>query len=151
MLQLTRDSNAQGDTKEVKQEENSLGTLISASDNSDIKHSFNSEEGECDSNVLKHADKEEDAGSNAISGDGEIRSSLNNVEDGNQISGDTTLKGTIVAGLLLFGLVGGFGAVSYIYRAQINDFLVEFSDILEGMLPLLFYKAEKQARSFWRV
>ena len=78
MLQLTRDSNAQGDTREVKQEENSIGNhgvkplTISASDNSDNKHSFNSKEGEYDSNVLKHADKEEDAGSNAISGNGEL-------------------------------------------------------------------------------
>ncbi|KAH7288877.1 hypothetical protein KP509_31G048100 [Ceratopteris richardii] len=45
---------------------------------------------------------------------------------------DTALKGTIVVGLLLIGAVGGFGIASYIYKEQINAFLIEFSDVIEG-------------------
>lgn len=50
----------------------------------------------------------------------------------NLISGDTAVKGSIAAGLLLVGVIGGFGAASYIYKDQINDFLLTFSDFIEG-------------------
>lgn len=53
-------------------------------------------------------------------------------EEGELLSGDAALKGSIVAGVLLIGAVGGFGAVSYLYREQINDFLIQFSDFIEG-------------------
>eukprot|EP00250_Pteridium_aquilinum_P007532 c17223_g1_i1 orf=240-1316(+) len=46
--------------------------------------------------------------------------------------GDTALKGSLIIGLLLIGAVGGFGAIGYIYREQINAFLLEFSDFIEG-------------------
>lgn len=54
-------------------------------------------------------------------------------EDGG-LEGETAVKGTILAGLLLFGVVGGFGAVGYVYRDQINAFLTQFSGTIEGML-----------------
>jgi hypothetical protein len=39
----------------------------------------------------------------------------------------TALKGTLLAGLLLLGVVGGFASVGYIYKDQINSFLNYFS------------------------
>lgn len=42
------------------------------------------------------------------------------------------IKGTILAGLLLLGVVGGFGIVGYVYREQINAFLTQFSGFIEG-------------------
>lgn len=49
--------------------------------------------------------------------------------------GDTAIKGTILAGLLLVAVVGGFGTVGYIYKDQINAFLNQFSGIIEGYGP----------------
>lgn len=48
--------------------------------------------------------------------------------------GDSAVKGTILAGLLLIGVVGGFGTVGYLYRDQINTFLTQFSSFIEGDL-----------------
>ncbi|MCD7457275.1 hypothetical protein HAX54_034708 [Datura stramonium] len=46
--------------------------------------------------------------------------------------GDTAIKGTILAGLLIVGVIGGFGTVGYIYKDQINAFLNQFSVFIEG-------------------
>lgn len=48
------------------------------------------------------------------------------------LEGDTALKGTFLAGLLLVGVVGGFASVGYIYKDQINAFLNQFSTFIEG-------------------
>lgn len=53
-------------------------------------------------------------------------------KDSGDFDGDSALKGTVFAGLLLLGFVGGFGAVGYIYRDQINGFLTQFSGFIEG-------------------
>ncbi|CAA6663918.1 unnamed protein product [Spirodela intermedia] len=49
--------------------------------------------------------------------------------------GDVAVKGTVLAGLLLVGVVGGFSTVGYIYKDQINDFLTQFSAFIEGYGP----------------
>ncbi|KAF5177279.1 TVP38/TMEM64 family membrane protein [Thalictrum thalictroides] len=55
--------------------------------------------------------------------------------DDDGFGGDTAVKGTILAGLLLVGVVGGFGTVGYIYRDQINAFLTQFTGFIEGYGP----------------
>ncbi|XVE55014.1 hypothetical protein DITRI_Ditri03aG0127000 [Diplodiscus trichospermus] len=52
-----------------------------------------------------------------------------------EIEGDTALKGTLLAGVLLVGVVGGFATVGYVYRDQINAFLNQFSTFIEGYGP----------------
>lgn len=58
-----------------------------------------------------------------VKGDGETEGGL---------QGDTAVKGTLLAGVLLVGVVGGFAAVGYIYKDQINAFLNQFSGFIEG-------------------
>ncbi|XP_077231757.1 SNARE associated Golgi protein family isoform X1 [Tasmannia lanceolata] len=57
-------------------------------------------------------------------------------EDGESgLEGQTAIKGTIFAGLLLVGVVGGFASVGYFYKDQINAFLTQFSGFIEGYGP----------------
>ncbi|XWS24684.1 hypothetical protein CRYUN_Cryun27aG0003800 [Craigia yunnanensis] len=51
------------------------------------------------------------------------------------IESDAALKGTLLAGVLLVGVVGGFATVGYVYRDQINAFLNQFSTFIEGYGP----------------
>ncbi|XP_019465478.1 PREDICTED: uncharacterized protein LOC109363666 isoform X3 [Lupinus angustifolius] len=46
--------------------------------------------------------------------------------------GSAAMKGTLLAALLLVGVVGVFGSVSYIYRDQINSLLNYFSIFIQG-------------------
>lgn len=48
------------------------------------------------------------------------------------LEGGSALKGTLLAGVLLVGVVGGFASVGYIYRDNINSFLNYFSVFIEG-------------------
>lgn len=50
-----------------------------------------------------------------------------------ELGGGAAVKGTVLAGLLLVGVVGGFGSVGYIYKDQINVFLTQFSGFIEGV------------------
>ncbi|KAJ3678101.1 hypothetical protein LUZ60_001904 [Juncus effusus] len=52
-----------------------------------------------------------------------------------EFDGGTAIKGTVLAGLLLLGVVGGFGGVSYVYRDQVNAFLTQFSGFIDGYGP----------------
>lgn len=47
----------------------------------------------------------------------------------------TAIKGTILAALLLLGVVGGFSTVGYVYRDNINTFLNRLSTFIEGYGP----------------
>lgn len=51
------------------------------------------------------------------------------------LEGDTAVKGSILAGVLLLVVVGGFGTVGYVYKDQINAFLTQFSGFIEGYGP----------------
>ena len=53
------------------------------------------------------------------------------IKQGEEVSAGA-LKGTIIAALLLIGVVGAFGVVGFLYKEQINDILTQFSDFLEG-------------------
>ncbi|EOA38177.1 hypothetical protein CARUB_v10009653mg [Capsella rubella] len=62
----------------------------------------------------------------------DAKSSAAESDDGGGSDGDAAIKGTILAGLLLIGTVGGFAGVGYVYRDQINTFLTQFSTYIEG-------------------
>lgn len=73
------------------------------------------------SKLLNFGPKEENDSAESGGGDG----------DGD---GDAAVKGTLLAGLLIVGAVGGFGAVGYLYKEQINAFLTQFSSIIDGIV-----------------
>lgn len=56
----------------------------------------------------------------------------NGGDEGGGLGGESAVKGTILAGLLLVGVIGGFGSVGYFYKDQINAFLTQFSGFIEG-------------------
>ncbi|CAM6110764.1 unnamed protein product [Calypogeia fissa] len=56
-------------------------------------------------------------------------------EKGDGGFGNTAALGSIAAGLGLVILLGGFGAVGYLYKDALNEFLIQFSDFLEGYGP----------------
>ena len=58
------------------------------------------------------------------------------------MEGDTAIKGTILAGVLLVGVVGGFATVGYVYKDQINAFLTQFSTFIEGTSVKILYLFE---------
>jgi hypothetical protein len=59
-----------------------------------------------------------------------------------ELEGDTAVKGTILAGVLLVGFVGGFAAVGYVYKDPINAFLSQFSTFIEGNSAKKLYPFE---------
>ncbi|XP_022973391.1 uncharacterized protein LOC111471944 isoform X1 [Cucurbita maxima] len=48
---------------------------------------------------------------------------------------DTALKGTLLAGVLLLGIIGGFAFAGYVYKDPINAFLNQFSTFIDGYGP----------------
>lgn len=70
--------------------------------------------------------------------------------------GNATAIGTVAAGLGLVIVLGGFGSVGYLYKDQLNDFLIQFSDFLEGT-PLVHstiavvIKELSKNRFFWLI
>lgn len=62
-------------------------------------------------------------------------------DDGEAESG-FALTGTVLAGLFLVALVGGFGAAGYVYKDQINAFLNQFSTLIEGKFSIFLYPFE---------
>ncbi|TQE07939.1 hypothetical protein C1H46_006472 [Malus baccata] len=55
--------------------------------------------------------------------------------DDGAFESDTAFKGTVLAGVVLVGIVGGFAGVGYVYKDQINAFLNQFSTFIEGYGP----------------
>lgn len=72
-------------------------------------------------------------------GGGDKRGKDNDDEEGGlDLEADTAVKGTLLLGVLLVGVVGGFAAVGYVYRDQINAFLTQFSAFIEGNFVFFF-------------
>ncbi|KAG2714062.1 hypothetical protein I3760_03G008500 [Carya illinoinensis] len=78
--------------------------------------------------------KSEEEGGGGGGGGGDKRGSDGD-EGGLEMEGDTAFKGSLLAGVLLVGFVGGFAAVGYVYKDQINAFLSQFSTFIDGYGP----------------
>lgn len=90
------------------------------------------EEDERGADVVRHLDREGGQAMSFEANEEEKRDSSTSTEGGELISDDTALKGSLAAGSFLVVVLGGFGAASYLYKDQINDLLLQFSDFLEG-------------------
>ncbi|MCO5581235.1 hypothetical protein L7F22_035113 [Adiantum nelumboides] len=133
-LQFARGSSLKGNTKQADEEAEESGqkrssTSVQISNNDpkpfDRTEALSSDEFRQDNLSVSET--------NNVSPAGESQEKLEDSEsDDELISGDAAVKGSIAAGLLLVGVIGGFGAASYIYKDQINDFLLKFSDFIEG-------------------
>ncbi|CAM8995876.1 unnamed protein product [Rhodiola kirilowii] len=55
--------------------------------------------------------------------------------DGEGEGSSGAVTGTVLAGLVLVGVVGGFATVGFLYKDQINDYLTQFSQFIEGYGP----------------
>ena len=74
---------------------------------------------------------------NDSQGDGDP---ADNTDSRSDFQDSTAFKGTLLAGFLLLGVIGGFASVGYIYRDQINTFLNQLSLFIEGLFfSLLIY------------
>ncbi|KAH7685170.1 Transmembrane protein TMEM64 protein [Dioscorea alata] len=51
------------------------------------------------------------------------------------LGSETVAAGSVLAGILLVGLIGGVGAVGFLYKEQINAFLNQLSVFIEGYGP----------------
>lgn len=133
-LQLTRASPSKGHIREIDQSaehSEQKERLVSAQGVDDQRPGIHEDDND-GPNVLRHADAKVDVSMDNVgsSEKDEMQTTENKEEEGTLR--DTAFKGSIVAGLLLIGVVGGVGAASYIYREQISAFLLEFSDFIEG-------------------
>ncbi|CAK8575265.1 unnamed protein product [Lathyrus sativus] len=93
-------------------------TKISNSNPSRLKRLFNSKGEDDKRDAEKNRRRESESGKRG--------------KDDDDDDGSTALKGTILAGVLLVGFVGGFASVGYFYREPINSFLNQFSGFIEG-------------------
>eukprot|EP00250_Pteridium_aquilinum_P017768 c23776_g1_i1 orf=978-2066(-) len=127
LLQLARASSVKGNTRKVEEEAEEVGLKISSLEERDPSDG--------PTHVDLKAKRAQDADSAYLAqpnvGKDQVSPEDSEGENG-LLSGDTAVKGSIAAGLLLVGVIGGFGAASYVYKDQINDFLLKFSDFIEG-------------------
>ena len=88
--------------------------------------------------------EEEGSGGGAGGGGGGGDKRVRDGEKGGELEleGDTAIKGTILAGVLLVGVVGGFATVGYVYKDQINAYLTQFSTFIEGNSVKILYLFE---------
>ncbi|BFI31864.1 hypothetical protein AXG93_3459s1150 [Marchantia polymorpha subsp. ruderalis] len=89
-------------------------------------------------NGLSRKDDHSELPSPVLSSSNDSASKEGNVEEQKQeeggFSGGAAL-GTIAAGLGLVAVLGGFGALGFFYKEQINAILIQFSDFIEGYGP----------------